>query len=393
MPWKETQVVEERVRFVQEHRSGRWAMTELCEAFGVSRKTGYKYLARYKEEGLRGLEDGSRAPLCHGRSIPAEVVKEILALKKKYPTWGAPKLHDWLVYNRGSQEWPSATTIHRYLDREGLVRRNKRRRKAVPSEEPLKHAQGPNDLWCADFKGWFRTKDGQRCDPFTVTDAFSRYSLCCHAVERPNFENVQRALKRTFQEYGLPCSFRTDNGAPFSSRSIGGLSRLAVWLVKLGVKIERTEPGCPQQNGRHERYHRTLKADTASPPAPTIRAQQRRFHRFSEVYNEERPHESLGGKPPGAVYVASQREYPRHLRDVEYPADYEARSVNHNGTVKLRGRCYFVSEVLVGERVGLYKQSNHRWLLRYGPLELGVIDTFSHKVIGHGRLRYSEDPM
>ncbi len=390
MPWRETQVMEERVRFVQELRSGDWTMTDICRRFGISRKTGYKYLARYVIHGLKGLKDWSRAPHRQGRQVPEDIESEVLALKKRHRTWGAPKLRDWFLHDDPDQKWPATSTIHRILERHGLVRRRRRRRRAVPSEEPLGHAQAPNEVWCADFKGWFRTQDGNRCDPFTVTDAYSRYSLCCRSVEKTDFSNVQRVLKRAFQEYGLPQALRTDNGAPFSARSIAGLSRFAVWLVYLDVRIERIEPGEPQQNGRHERFHLTLKQDTASPPARTLRGQQRRFNRFQEEYNEDRPHESLGGRPPGAVYASSPRSYPRLLRELEYPSDFLVRKITSPGRFKLHGASYFVSEVLLGECVGLDQRSDRHWAVHFGPLELGVLDTVKRKLLPHRRLCYSE---
>ena len=259
-------------------------MRELCERYGISRKTGYKFLGRYADSGVSGLENRSRAPHQQGRRVSPEIEGEILKLKKKYRTWGAPKLRDWLLHNLIGQDWPAVSTIHEILKRHGFVVKRRRRHRAVPSKQPLAHAKRANDVWCADFKGWFRTGDGRRCDPFTVTDAYSRYSLCCQGLERTGFVKVQPVLKRVFQEYGLPSSFRTDNGPPFSARSFAGLSKFAIWLIRLGIRIERIDPGKPQQNGRHERFHLTLKQDTASPPARTLRTQQRRFNEFARIF-------------------------------------------------------------------------------------------------------------
>ncbi len=391
MPWRETQVFEERVHFVQEHASRCWTMQDLCQRFGISRKTGYKYLARYAKDGVGALKNWSRAPHRQGRQVPEAIERSILLLKRQHQTWGAPKLRDWFLDHEPDREWPVSSTIHRILDRHGLVRRRKRRRRAVPSEEPLAHAHASNDVWCADFKGWFRTGDGSRCDPFTVTDAYSRYSLCCRSVGKTDFSSVKKILKRAFQQYGLPRALRTDNGAPFSARAIAGLSRFAIWLVYLDVRIERIEPGEPQQNGRHERFHLTLKQDTASPPANTLRGQQQRFNRFQQVYNEDRPHASLGGRPPGSVFVPSSREYPRKRRELEYPAELLVRKVTGSGRIKLHGTSYFVSEVLLGEYVGLAQQSERHWVVKFGPLELGVLDTAKRKLLPYKRLRYSEE--
>ena len=396
MPWKETHVYEERVRFVAEHARGEWTMRELCERYGISRKTGYKFLARYAAGGVEALGDQSTAPHKQGRRVVPEVEAEILKLKKRRRTWGAPKLRDWLIVNRGDQEWPATSTIHEILRRHGFVRKRKRRYKAVPSEQPLAHAKKPNDVWCADFKGWFRTGDGRRCDPLTVTDAMSRYSLCCRGLERTGFAFVQPVLKRVFQEYGLPRRFRTDNGPPFSSRSFAGLSKLAIWLLHLDIWVERIDPGSPQQNGRHERFHLTLKQETASPPAGTLRGQQRRFNNFNYVYNEDRPHESLNGQAPASVYKASDRQYPRVLPQFEYPlttSEYVVRKVTPHGSIRFENKIYYITETLVGEHVGLEQITNRRWAIHLGPLEIGVLDTVTKKTWAHRRLRYvREEP-
>ena len=391
MPWKETQVVDERARFVEEYLTGLWTMSDLCRDFGISRKTGHKIWRRYEELGELGLKDQSRAPHTPARVTSDEVKGEILRLKRKYRTWGAPKLRDWLRNRYPETKWPATSTIHELLKRNGLVRSRKQRRKAVPSEQPLEHATQPNEVWCVDFKGWFRTRDGKRCEPLTMTDAYSRFSLCCRGLQNTSFPGVERAMLATFREYGLPKRIRSDNGAPFSSRAIGGLSRFSILLLKLGIRIERIEPGKPQQNGRHERFHKTLKQDTATPPAPTLRAQQRRFDRFQDLYNEERPHESLAGKTPGSIYVASSRSHPRSLPELELPSEAEVRRVHPSGIVKLKGQRYFVSELLRGEDVGLVQESERYWSVRFGPLELGRIDTASSQVVRHQRLIYVEE--
>ena len=383
-------MVEERLQFMRDHHSGAWTMVELCERYGISRKTAYKFLARYQEEGLEGLKDRSRAPHEQGRRVPNEVAAKILKLKKRRPSWGAPKLRDWLTWKHPDFEWPASSTIHELLRRHDLVRKRRRRFKAVPSEKPLAHAQEPNDVWCADFKGWFRTGDGKRCEPFTVTDACTRYLLRCQGMIRTGFEKVQPVLKSTFREYGLPRSFRTDNGPPFSSRAFAGLSRLSIWLIRLGIEVERIDPGSPQQNGRHERFHLTLKQDTASPPSRTLAAQQRVFNRFNDDYNFDRPHESLDGKPPGEFYEPSNREYPRILPEFEYPAtsaDYLIRKVVPQGSIKFENTQYYLSEVLRGEYVGLERVGNRRWAIHLGPFEIGILDTQTKKAWPHRKLR------
>lgn len=389
MPWKETQVFDERIRFVHEYQTGLWTMAGLCREFGISRKTGNKYWKRYQERGLAGLRDYSRAPHRSRHAVSEEKKKEILRLKRRHPTWGAPKLRDWLVNNRSDQQWPVPSTIHELLDRNGLVRRRKQRRRAVPSASPIAPPAGPNDLWCFDFKGHFKTGRGKRCDPLTGTDAFSRYSLCCKGLESTAYaQGVEAAMLKTFSEYGLPNRLLSDNGSPFSSIAIGGLSQFSVLLIRLNIRIERIVPGEPQQNGKHERFHLTLKQDTASPPAETLRSQQRRFDRFQKLYNEERPHESLNGKPPASIYVASSRQLPSSLPEIEPPPWAEVRKVQPNGMVSFGAKRFFVSEVLTGEYVGLLQQSERFWSLRFGPLELGLYDEATNTLKGHRQLVY-----
>jgi putative transposase len=233
---------------------------------------------------------------------------------------------------------------------------------------------GPNDGWCADFKGHFRVGDGQRCDPLTVTDGFSRFLLCCQGLNEPTTEGVRPLFEATFRKYGLPRAIRTDNGPPFATAAPGGLSRLSVWWVRLGIRLERIEPGKPQQNGRHERMHRTLKAETVVPPAANLLSQQRRFNSFQREYNQERPHEALGGRTPADLYLPSARVFPSKLPDVEYPGHFEVRMVRHNGTIKWRGSHPYVSDALIGEPVGLEAVDNDKWLLRFSNIPLAIID-------------------
>ena len=275
MPWKETCPMKERSRFVVEQESGRYAMAELCRIFGISRETGYKWVERYKAEGPPGLQDRSRAPRCHPNAVPEEVEAVILETRAAYPTWGPKKLRAWLQTHRPEEGWPAGSTIGEILERHGLTVPRKKRRRTPPYTEPFAACAGPNAVWCMDFKGWFRTGDGVRCDPLTISDAFSRYVLRCQALSDMREERVRPLCEAAFREFGLPWAIRTDNGSPFASRGIAGLSRLSVWWLRLGIVPERIEAGHPEQNGRHERMHRTLKAETASPPAPTVRGQRR----------------------------------------------------------------------------------------------------------------------
>src|SRR4051812_17187165 len=266
MPWKEP--MDERLRFIATLSESGLEMSEACRLFGVSRKTGYKWLERYKTHGPSGLEDRSRAPKTTPWALGQEVADLLVEARRKHPTWGPRKILDWLRPQHRGLELPAASTVGDLFRRSGLVQSRRRRRKVENQGTPLAHVKAPNDGWCADFKGHFRVGDGQRCDPLTVTDAFSRFLLCCEGMERPTTEYVWPAFETTFREYGLPAAIRTDNGPPFASRGLGGLSRLSVRWVRLGIRLERIKPGNPQQNGRHERMHRTLKAEVVRPPAP-----------------------------------------------------------------------------------------------------------------------------
>jgi transposase InsO family protein len=298
MPWKETHVEEERMRFIVSclDQESDWPMSEVCRAFGISRKTGYKWLERYDSFGLEGLKDHSRAPKTQPHGVSAAMVERVLKLRRRHRFWGPRKLVAWLRREEPAIAWPAPSTTGEILKRHGLVRSRRRRRRAVPQGGTgLCQPAAANDQWSADFKGWFRTGDGQRCDPLTIADGFSRFLLRCRVVEQPDDEHSRPVFRSTFREYGLPLALRTDNGPPFAStQALGGLTRLSVWWVKLGITLERIEPGHPQQNGRHERMHETLKQETAWPPRPNGRAQQRAFNDFWYVYNFERPHAALG---------------------------------------------------------------------------------------------------
>ncbi len=388
MPWRETRVLEERLRFVQDYESMEWTMKDLCQGYGISRKTGYKYLARYGAHGLGGLRDLSRAPHNQPNRVGREQETRIVQLRRQYPRWGARKLGSWLRRNEPNTPWPSPSTIHEVLRRSGVVKPRKRRNRACPSRMPLAEPTGPNSIWCVDFKGWFLTGNRSRCDPFTATDACSRYALICKLLQRTDFETVQIVLKCLFREYGMPDAIRSDNGPPFAARGLAGLCRFAVWLVLLDIRIQRIEPGHPEQNGSHERFHLTLKQETASPPRRTLRAQQRAFNRFRKEFNEERPHQALDGQTPSDLYKPSPRPFPRRLTPPEYPSDYVVRKVASNGSFKLSGMRYFVSEALSSFPVGLKQLSERRWVVSFGPLEIGVLDSEAKVIFPHSQLTY-----
>jgi len=376
MPWKESDAMSERIGLINDYRSGEYAISELAVEYQVSRKTVYKWIERYESGGWEALKEQSRAPHHHPNAVAVEIENEVLALKARWPLWGAPKLRERLMKKVGQKRCPAESTISEILRRHGLSKVRRRRRRAVPTQGPLSHCQAANQVWCADLKGWFCTGDGQKCTPLTVSDAHSRYLLCCQGlIKSSGFLTVQPLFIQTFREYGMPRAIRTDNGVPFASTGLGGLTRLSVWWVRLGIKLERIEPGCPQQNGRHERMHRTLKESVASPPRSTPGTQQKAMDRFRHEYNEERPHEALGQRPPGTVYEPSAREYPERLPDQRgYPKDWEKRMVREAGQMKWNGHNVRLSEALWGQQIGLKPIEDGIWAVYFEDLHLGTFD-------------------
>jgi putative transposase len=372
MPWKETAPVIERKAFLEDWLKKVETVTELCARYGVSRKTGYKWVARFKEEGWKGLSDRSRAPRHRPHAVSEELAALIVEWSRAHRKLGPRKLRASLQKTFSSVPWPAASTIGDCLRRNGLVKPRKRRTHVPPATQPFVECLAPNDVWCADFKGWFRTGDGRRCEPLTLTDAYSRFLLCCQALARTGFAQVQPWFERMFREHGLPRAIRTDNGPPFASVGVGGLSALSIWWIKLGIRVERIAPGHPEQNGRHERMHRTL-AEWIDPPEATWRRQQQALQRFRREYNWERPHEALAMAYPGEVYQASPRPYPRRLPEVEYPADVLVRRVRNHGAIKWHGEIY-LGQALAGEPVGLRRITDDKLEVYFGPLLLAVLD-------------------
>jgi transposase InsO family protein len=385
MIWRETCAMEERIRFVDAVVENIEAFAAICRRFGVSRKTGYKWLARYEADGMEGLKDRSRAPLHHAQAMTARIADLCLAVRRAHPTWGPVKVKAWLEQHRPQIDWPAASTIGALFDREGLTVARSVRRRSPPSSVPFAKCAEANDVWCMDFKGWFITGDGKRCEPMTLSDAHSRYLLRCQALARNDGNHVWPVLDAAFREFGLPLRLRSDNGSPFASTGAGGLSRVSVKVIKAGVLPERIEPGKPQQNGRLERFHLTLLQDTASPPAPTLRAQLERFRSYQHVYNEERPHQALNNAVPAARYAASPRCYDG-LREPEYSADHKVKRVRHNGEIRWLGGTIYINVALADEPIGLIETGEGRWSASYGPIELGVI---AH---GDNRLRKPKPP-
>lgn len=389
MPWMESCAVDQRIRFVIEYERDEVSMSELCRKYGISRKTGYKWLARALKEGLDRLGDRSRAPHRHPNQTSPEIEQAVVVLRAEHPTWGPKKLLRRLQVVDDRQTWPARSTIAELLRRRGLTHGKRRRRCATPSQQPLAHCDEANRVWCIDFKGWFRTGDGRRCDPLTLSDGFSRYLLRCQVVANTRTESIRPLMEAAFREYGLPWAIRSDNGPPFASHGIGGLSRLSVWWIKLGIEPERIEPGKPQQNGRHERMHRTLKHETACPPARTLRGQQQRFDAFRKEFNDIRPHEALDLATPVSHYQPSRRPYPSRLPEIVYPSEWLRRQVKTNGEVKFKGRRFFLGESLIGEPVGLEPLEGGCWRTYFGPVPLGIFDEHLYRMLRPRELKRS----
>jgi len=378
--------MDQRVAFIADWLRDEWTMSDLAYRYGISRKTAYKWVARYTGDPAHGLADRSRAPTQHGRAMADEVRDAVLALRRAHPHWGPKKLRAVLRDRAPRGAWPAASTMGDLLRREGLSQPRRRARYVVPLTQPLAAATAPNDVWTADFKGWFRTGDGTRCDPLTIADACSRWVFCCRIVS-PTDLGVRPWFERTFREYGLPRALRTDNGPPFATPGPAQLSQLAVWWLKLGIQLDRIAPGHPEQNGRHERFHLTLQQETTTPPARTPRQQQTRFDRMRREFNTERPHEALGQQPPSRVHVVSSRPYPTRLEDPWYDATHEIRRVRHNGEIKWRGDLVFISTAVRREVVGIAETEHGDWIVRFMHLELGRIDRQTRRFTSawHGR--------
>jgi transposase InsO family protein len=392
MPWKESTQVQARVRFIEdwlakEHES----LAVLCRVHGVSRKTGYKWVGRFKQGGRPELNDRSRRWRSHPQTTAPDTVELVVGTRKRHPTWGPRKLRAWIL-ERGYR-CPSASTVGEILKREGYVVPKRRKARTGEYSDGLTAQDAPNAVWGADFKGWFRLSTGAKCYPLTVSDGFSRYLLCCDALAHPDELACRDAFDALFKKYGLPQVLRTDNGTPFSG--VFGVSSLSVWWVKLGIKPERIQRGKPSQNGRHERMHRTLKADAIQAGvAQRMYLQQRAFDRFKHEYNTERPHEALGYRVPASAYVPSTRSYPVKPRSPEYSNDRDVHVVRADGTIRMPGRDLFLSQVLSGEPVAIELSTDGTRVVSYGPLKLGTISTHGRFVRGsRPRSRDSDPPV
>ncbi len=371
MPWSETTKMRERMRFVLDAEEELFTMTELCQRFGISRVTGHKWLKRFRGEGVRGLEDLSRAPQHSPHQTPAAIVEMLVGARRRHPNWGARKLILWLQRRQPGLALPAPSTASDILKGLGLITPRRRRRHLPQSGRGLTEALAPNQVWTADFKGQFRTRDGRYCYPLTVADRFSRYLLGCRSQLSVETIPTRANFQRLFKEYGLPQIIRTDNGVPFAApTAISRLSRLSVWWIRLGIRPELIQPSHPEQNGRHERMHRTLKAETTRPPAANARAQQRLFDAFRIEFNHERPHETLENKLPADLYQPSPRPFPDRLPEPEYPGHFEVRKVSKNGGIRWKKGWVNISHSLLEQFVGLEEVDDGVWSLYFGPLLL-----------------------
>lgn len=370
--------MDERARFVAEYLTELWTMTELCEQFGISRKTGYKWVGRYEASGRAGLANQSRRPQGHPHAIPDRLVQRVLATRARFPRWSVGKVLTWLERRYPQTTWPCRTTGYELLTRAGVPRAPKRPgppRGRPPAQireltEPLE----ANVVWTTDFKGKFRLGTGAYCHPFTLRDGFSRFVLRCDGVPSESYPYTRPLFERAFATFGLPECIRSDNGAPFASTGLAGLSRLSVWWMQLGIRVERIAPGCPEQNGSHEQFHRVLKRDTTRPPARTAAAQQRRFDAFRQEYNDERPHDALGGAAPTHLYTPSPRRLPRTLPPIDYPRHWEVRGADGSGVISFHGRPLNVTRALANQAIGLEEIDDAVWRVWFLATPLGHFD-------------------
>lgn len=372
MPWEQTSAMDQRVKFIGDWLSYEYSKMELCRAYGISRPSADKWIKRYKEGGVQGLQERARAARCHPNETPEEIRELIIATKLRHQSWGAKKVLDYLGEKKPEVKWPADSTAGEILKRAGLVNRRVRRRHVPPYSEPFSDCHGPNQIWSADFKGDFVLGNGQRCYPLTLTDNFSRYLLVCQALGQHSYSLVRPWFEKAFRTYGLPRAIRTDNGPPFASLAPGGVSELSKWWIQLGIRPERIKPGKPSQNGRHERMHRTLKHDC--PPQLSYKRQQRDYDLFITQYNQERSHEALGRKSPASVYHSSERRYPDVLPAIQYSPSTTVRRVRHNGEIKWRGDLIYVSQTLAQEPIGLRQIDQQQWEVRYSFHLLGILD-------------------
>jgi putative transposase len=371
MPWLETSLMDQRTQFIADYQRALQTVTELADRFDISRKTAYKWIDRYEQGGPSGLTDRSRRPQSCPHETPPLIVDAVLEARRHHPRWGAKKLLRILLRKDPHEIWPARTTVCDLLKRHDLIPKTRRQPRLSHPGRPLTPMTEPNGIWTADFKGQFKTRDGIYCYPLTLVDGYSRYLLACQGLRSTAIVLARPIFRRAFEEYGLPSIIRSDNGVPFATTALGRLSLLSVWWIRLGIFPELIQPAHPEQNGRHERMHRTLKAEATRPPSGNLRAQQVRFNRFRAEYNDERPHEALGQETPTSMYRPSPRALPRTLAPLEYPGHFEVRLVSRNSGIRWKKHWVCVTHTLAGEYVGLEEVDDGLWDVYFGPVKLG----------------------
>lgn len=381
MPWKVINQMDLKMQLVSDLSKERFSITDLSQKYGISRPTIYKWLGRYRELGIEGLKEQSRSPKSSPHRTPEDILDLVIQEKLKNLKRGPRKIRAQLKRLYPDIHFPAISTLAYWLKKEGLVKERSKRRRVPPYTQPFNGCNAPNDVWSIDYKGQFYMKNNRVCYPLTVSDNFSRFILGCKALKGPRYRPTRRYLESIFREYGLPSAIRNDNGTPFAGKCVGGLSRLSIWFIRLGIVPERIEKGCPQQNSRHERMHRSLKNDILDEPARNHKEQQSIFDSYRHDFNNHRPHEALNDQTPSDYYQKSNRPYVERPHPPEYDYDYTVRSVRHHGEIKFMGRMFFVSRLLTGEHVGLKEIADDVWQLKYSFYTLGSLDLRKNKII------------
>lgn len=381
MAWQETGKNDEKLKFISDWLKQEFKFSDLCKRYGISRPTGYYLVNRYRSECEGAFKDKPKSPHNIPHKTSFEIESELIKLKYRYPSWGPVKIKDFLIAEGIKGNWPAPSTIGEIFKKHGLVKPRKIRKRIAPHSEPLKHCLAPNDVWSADFKGHFLLSNGKYCYPLTITDNYSRYLLACDGFLSPSCDNTIKTFEKIFAQYGLPKAIRTDNGQPFCSFGFGGLTRLSIWFLKLGIMPERIDLGAPQQNGRHERMHRTLKEAAIVPKKKRLHAQNKIFSNFIEEFNFKRPHQAISSKRPYELYTKSKKRLPEVLPEINYPKDFLTRKVKMNGEISFAGKKYYVSELLYKELIGLEVIDDNRAFVYFSKLKLGIIDAKLSKII------------
>lgn len=381
MPWKIINTMDQKIQLIADWQSQNFSLTDLSQKYGISRPTVYQLVERYEQLGIEGLKEQSRAPKSCPHRTPKRILNLIVQEKLKNRKRGPRKIRAQLKRRYPELDLPAISTVSYWLKKEGLVEERKKRSHVPPYTEPFVACHAPNKVWSMDYKGQFYMKNNRVCYPFTLSDNFSRFLLRCKALVGPRYMPTKETLRSAFREYGMPNVIRNDNGIPFASKCIGGLSRLSVWLIQLGIIPERIKKGCPQENGRHERMHRTLKSDALDPIAKNLKDQQKQFDIFRHDYNNNRPHEALDDQVPSDYYQKSQRPYVEHPHPPEYGYDYKVRQVRQSGEIKFNGQMFFLTESLAGQPVGLKEIADGLWQLQYSFYVLGSVDLRKNTII------------